>query len=458
MSLDTLISGLRGKRVTVIGAGVSNRPLLRLLLTAGIPVTICDRASLEGLRPFYDEITPYHPTLHLGEGYLENIEADVIFRTPGMHPQNPALLRARERGALVTSEMEVFLSLCPCRVIAVTGSDGKTTTTTLISELLKAAGYKVWLGGNIGTPLLSELDNMVSSDIAVLELSSFQLHSMTCSPDVAVITNIAPNHLDVHPSYDDYISAKKQIFLHQKPGAKIVINRDNDITASFANDTASTVRWFSRRGSVGLGYWEDENGMIRNDGGEAIMSSAEIRIPGAHNIENMMAAFCAVKGLVSEDIFRSVAKSFLGVSHRLETVHVLRGVTYINDSIATSPSRTSAALSIFHEKVILIAGGKDKGVPFDGLSDDICRHVKKLFLTGVAAQRIKDAVEGSALYTPGNPQISVIEDFQDTIGAASAAAKAGDTVILSPACTSFDHFRNFEERGEAFRTIVEGFM
>jgi len=458
LSLNEYLSGLRGKRVAVIGAGVSNRPLIRLLLASGIDVTICDKSGMEGIGDFYHEIAPFHPNFHLGNSYLSNLDADVVFRTPGLHPDNPALVRARNNGAVVTSEMEAFLSLCPCRTIAVTGSDGKTTTTTLIAELLKDAGYHVWLGGNIGNPLLAETDAMTPTDIAVLELSSFQLHSMNCSPDVAVVTNIAPNHLDVHPSYQDYIDAKKQIFRNQKPGARLVLNLDNEVTASFAAETAAEIYWFSRRQAVEKGFWMDADGMIRRAGGQAVMPASDIRIPGVHNIENMMAAFAAVDGFVGENVFRSVAKSFPGVPHRLETVRVLRGVTYINDSIASSPSRTAAGLACFKEKVILIAGGKDKGVPFDDLGGDICRHVKSLYLTGWTAEKMKASVMNSSLYSQGKPDIHVLEGFRDTVEAAAKEAREGDIVILSPACTSFDRFKNFEERGEAFREIVEGLV
>jgi len=456
LSLNKYFSDLRGKRVAVIGAGVSNRPLIRLLLTSGIDVTICDKSGIEAMGDFYREITPFHPSLCLGDTYLNDLDADVVFRTPGIHPNTPAFVKAREKGTLITSEMEVFFSLCPCRTIAVTGSDGKTTTTTLISELLKTGGYHVWLGGNIGTPLLAETDAMAPTDVAVLELSSFQLHSMSCSPDVAVVTNVSPNHLDVHPTYQDYIDAKKQIFRNQKPGARLVLNRDNEVTASFAAETTSEIYWFSRRQTVDRGFWTDADGMIRRAGGQIVMPASDIRIPGVHNTENMMAAFAAVDGLVGEDVFRSVARNFPGVPHRLETVRVLRGVTYINDSIASSPSRTAAGLSCFKEKVILIAGGKDKGVPFDSLGDDICRHVKSLYLTGWTAEKLKDAAMNSPLYAPGKPDIHVIDGFRDTVEAAARRAEAGDIVLLSPACTSFDRFKNFEERGKTFRKIVEG--
>lgn len=458
MSLKDYLASLAGKSVTVIGAGISNRPLILLLAEAGLSVTVCDRSDAAALGSFYDECAVKGVAFRLGGGYLDGLDGDVIFRTPGMHPFQPALRAAADNGSIVTSEMELFLSLCPCRVFAITGSDGKTTTTTLVSELLKTAGHTVWLGGNIGRPLLSDVDKMRPEDAAVLELSSFQLHSMTCSPDVAVITNISPNHLDVHPDYQDYIDAKKQVFLHQKPDARLVLNLDNDVTASCAPEAPGAVRWFSRRNTVEEGAFLREDGMIcLADGGgiTEILSAAELLIPGVHNVENMMAAFAAVMGYVSVEDMRTVARSFTGVAHRLEKIRVLRGVTYINDSIASSPNRTIAGLACFPDKVILIAGGKDKGISYDAIGPAICEHVKKLYLTGMTAQVIEDAVKKAEGYTPGKPEIFRIDGFDEAIRAAAESAGEGDVVLLSPASTSFDRFKNFEERGNRFRAVVE---
>ena len=453
MTLKEYILNLKNKRITVIGAGISNRPLIKTLCENGMDVTVCDRA--EALHP---ELEGLALSAKLGPDYLEDLSADIIFRTPGLHPDVPALRKAREQGAVVTSEMEVFLRLCPCRVIAVTGSDGKTTTTTLISELLKAADYRVHLGGNIGKPLLCETDEMRPEDFAVLELSSFQLHSMDCSPDVAVITNISPNHLDVHPDYQDYIDAKKQVFLHQKSDAKLILNADNEVTAACAMEAQGAVAFFSRRSVPETGVYLDreENICIRNGGSaKLILPASEIRIPGVHNIENMMAAFAATEHLVSADVMRQVARTFSGVAHRLEPVRILRGVTYINDSIASSPSRTIAGLKCFEKKLILIAGGKDKGVSFDDLGEVICRHVKSLYLTGLTAEKIRQSTLNAPNYAEDAPTIHVMEDFRETVEAAAAEAAEGDIVLLSPASTSFDRFKNFEERGNTFKKIVE---
>ncbi len=457
LTLKEYLSGLAGKRVAVVGAGLSNRPLVTLLADAGADTTVYDRADAAALGDFYDTCAAKGVRFHLGEDYLELLDGDVVFRSPSILPFRPELARLAERGAEITSEMEVFFKLCPCPVIAVTGSDGKTTTTTVVAKLLEAAGRTVWLGGNIGRPLLADVDRIRPEDAAVLELSSFQLHSMTCSPDVAVITNITPNHLDIHRDYQDYIDAKKRIFLNQRPDAKLVLNRDNAVTAACADRAPGRVWWFSRKEKIMPGVYLRPDGVICAcvDGEETeIMPASEIRVPGMHNVENMMTAFAAVWGLVPPETMAEAARTFPGVAHRLETVRVHRGVTYINDSIASSPNRTIAGLACFDKKVILMAGGKGKGVPFEALGSSVCRHVKKLYLTGRTAEEIRAAVEAAPEYRPGAPEIYVLEDFAETVRAAAAAAEPGDTVLMSPASTSFDRFKNFEERGELFRKIV----
>ena len=457
MTLDSYIESLRGKSIAVVGLGVSNRPLLRLLLDAGYAVTVRDKRTEEKFGA--DEAAALEKAgcrLVLGEGYLSDLSEDVIFRTPGLHPFTPELAAAKERGAVLTSEMEAFFAVCPCRIIAVTGSDGKTTTTTILSELLKAQGYRLFLGGNIGTPLLDKAPEMHPGDWAVLELSSFQLHSMDCRPDIAVVTNVSPNHLDVHPSYEDYQTAKKQIFLSQNGGDVTVLNADNAITRAFAVDCPGTVRFFSRESEPENGVFLRGGEIFRSRGGEVskLMDAASIRLPGLHNVENYMAAFAATDGIVSDDVCRAVAESFRGVAHRLEMIRTLHGVTYCNDSIASSPTRTIAGLHALRQKPILIAGGYDKHIPFDALGDEICRHVKALYLTGFTADKIYDAVTKSPFYDPEKLPIRKIEDFRETVLAVAKSAKDGDLVLLSPACASFDHFKNFAERGDTFRAIV----
>ncbi|MBE6955809.1 MAG: UDP-N-acetylmuramoyl-L-alanine--D-glutamate ligase [Ruminococcaceae bacterium] len=445
--LNEYLDSLKGNRIAVLGLGVSNQPLVRLLLSHGLDVTACDKtSSVEKLA-----LGDLGAKLHLGEDYLQNLDADVIFRTPGMRPDLEPLQKAVENGAVLTSEMEAFFEVCPCRIIAVTGSDGKTTTTTLISELLKAAGKKVWVGGNIGTPLLDRAAEMAEDDIAVLELSSFQLMTMACSPSVAVVTNLAPNHLDMHKDMAEYVDAKKNIFLHQNENGKLVLNADNDITCGFAPEAKGSVQFFSRREKQPCGLWADETTIYRGE--QPLLQRDEILIPGVHNVENYMAAICAVEGLVPDDVIRQVAMHFGGVEHRIELVREKDGVRYYNDSIASSPSRTIAGLRSFDRKVILIAGGYDKNIPYDVLGPEIVEHCKRLVLTGATAPKIRTAVETAPEYK-GTPVMEEYDDFYAAIRAAADAAEAGDVVILSPASASFDRFRNFMERGEAFKQAV----
>jgi len=439
---------LKGKRIAVLGLGVSNRPLVRLLLEFGCTVTGCDRTPREKLDAEVLELEKAGCTLCVGDGYLDGLEADLVFRTPGMHPENPALVKLREQGAEVTSEMEVFFEVCPCTKIAVTGSDGKTTTTTLISEMLKAAGHTVWLGGNIGTPLLPLCRQMKVEDFAVVELSSFQLMDMKRSPHIAVITNLAPNHLDVHKDMEEYVEAKKNVYRFQNAGDILIVNADNAITAPLTGP--GKTRQFAR---VGKGDICLDGTMIVREG-TPVLDSREIAIPGVHNIENYMAAILAVEGLVSDDVIRAVARTFGGVEHRIELVRVKDGVRFYNDSIASSPSRTIAGLNSFSEKVLLIAGGYDKQIPFDVMGPYVCRSVKTLYLNGATAAKIRQAVENCPDYTPGNPVIVECADFTDAVKKSAADAKSGDVVLMSPACAAFDQFKNFMERGQYFKKLI----
>ena len=445
-AFDKYFTALRGRKIAVLGLGVSNRPLVRLLLEFGCDVTGCDRTPREKLDAEVLELERMGCDLRCGDAYLDGVEADVLFRTPGMHPGNPAIQSLAAKGAYVTSEMEVFFEVCPCSLIAVTGSDGKTTTTTLISEMLKADGRKVWLGGNIGTPLLPLVRQMKPEDFAVVELSSFQLMDMTRSPERAVVTNLAPNHLDVHKDMEEYVEAKKNIFAFQKSGDLLVLNHDNAITDAFTGN-GKTVK-FSRRSEAHVCL----KGDIITRGGEEVLDIKDILLPGVHNIENYMAAIAAVEGLVSDDTIRSVAKNFGGVEHRIELVRIKDGVRFYNDSIASSPSRTIAGLRSFQEKVILIAGGYDKHIPYDVLGPEVCAHVKKLFLCGATAPQIRAAVESCHME---QPEITDCGDFESAVRAAAAAAREGDVVLMSPASASFDQFKNFMIRGEFFKKIVK---
>lgn len=442
---ETYFENLRGKRVAVLGLGVSNRPLVRLLLEFGCIVSGGDRTEREKLDTEVLELEKLGCQLHLGEHFYEDMTAEVAFRTPGMHPDSPAVTALRESGAAITSEMEAFFQVCPCDIIAVTGSDGKTTTTTLISEMLKAGGKTVWLGGNIGTPLLPLTRQMKEDDIAVVELSSFQLMDMRHSPQVAVITNLAPNHLDVHKDMDEYVEAKKNIYRYQDETGVLVINGDNAITASLMGN--GTTKSFSRMGQGNVCL---KDGVIFREG-IAVLDSKDILLPGVHNIENYMAAIAAVEGMVSDETVRSVAKTFGGVEHRIELVRIKDGVRFYNDSIASSPSRTIAGLRSFEEKVILIAGGYDKHIPYDVLGPEICAHVKKLFLGGATGPLIRGAVENC---DGEKPEIVDCGDFTSAVQAAATAAQAGDVVLMSPASAAFDQFKNFMVRGEYFKKLI----
>ena len=447
-AFETYFESLRGRRIVVLGLGVSNRPLVRLLLEFGCDVTGCDRTPRERLEEEVLELERMGCKLSVGDTYLEGLSADLVFRTPGMHPGNPKLLSLAQNGAQITSEMEVFFELCPCKIIAVTGSDGKTTTTTLISEFLKAAGKKVWLGGNIGTPLLPVCGQIKPEDIAVVELSSFQLMDMKRSAHIAVVTNLAPNHLDMHTDMDEYVDAKKNIFRFQGETDTLILNADNAITAKFSGN--GITRFFSRKKKADICL--DEATILRD--GQPVMNKSDILIPGEHNVENYMAAILAVQGLVEDDVIRQVAKTFGGVEHRIELIRIKDGVRFYNDSIASSPSRTIAGLRSFPEKVLLIAGGYDKHIPYDVLGPEICAHVKTVFVNGATGPQIRKAVENAPEYTPGCPLIVDCKDFTDAVYKAAEAAKSGDVVLMSPASAAFDQFKNFMERGKYFKKIV----
>ena len=449
-AFENYFAGLGNKSIAVLGLGVSNRPLVRLLLEYGCQVTGCDKTPREQLDEEVLELEKLGCKLHVGPDYLEGVQAEILFRTPGMHPNNPAIEALRQRGAQVTSEMEVFFEVCPCNLIAVTGSDGKTTTTTLVSEMLKASGKTVWLGGNIGTPLLPLCRQMKKEDFAVVELSSFQLMDMRRSPQRALITNLAPNHLDIHKDMEEYVESKKNIYRFQDETGLLVLNADNAITAALRGNGET---WFFSRKQKTNCVWE-ENGVIYRRG-EPLLETKDILIPGTHNIENYMAAIALVEGLATDDAIRQVAQNFGGVEHRIELVRVKDGVRYYNDSIASSPSRTIAGLRSFPEKVLLIAGGYDKHIPYDVLGPEICAHVKKLFLGGATGPKIRAAVENAPEYRPGMPEIVDCGDFTQATLAAARAAEPGDVVLMSPASAAFDQFKNFMVRGQYFKKLVK---
>ncbi|MDL2273099.1 UDP-N-acetylmuramoyl-L-alanine--D-glutamate ligase [Oscillospiraceae bacterium OttesenSCG-928-G22] len=454
MRLCEYMESLRGKRVVVCGLGVSNLPLVRLLRGAGIAVEGRDRKTRDVLG-CADEMDALGVPLVLGEGYLEGLQGDVIFRSPGMMPFLPAFERAVADGAELTSEMEVFFDVCPGHIIGVTGSDGKTTTTTLLHEMLKEAGLSAYVGGNIGAPLLDRAGEMCESDYIVLELSSFQLMTMRKSPEIAVVTNVAPNHLDHHRSMDEYVEAKRNIFRYQGASDRVVLNLDNELTRGFGEGLSQERLWFSRTARVDEGVYFDGTAIFLREWGQIreVLRREDILIPGLHNVENYMAAIAALAGIVPDGVFHAVARRFQGVAHRLELIREFDGVRYYNDSIASSPTRTIAGLRSFSSKVILIAGGYDKNIPYAPLAEAIPAHVKALVLMGQTKRNIREAL----FDVPGDhPPISEVMSLAEAVDAARQYAEPGDVVLFSPASASFDMFKDFADRGDQFRAVVAG--
>lgn len=450
---------IKGKKISLIGIGVSHSDLISRLRDRGAKVTACDKRSREQIgEAICNNFEAQDIELHLGDNYLVGLDgADIVLRTPGMRFHDPVLENLRENGVVVTSEMELFFDLCPCKTIAVTGSDGKTTTTTLIAEILKEAGNRVHLGGNIGRPLMPIVQDIRENDFAVAELSSFQLISMRRSPDIAVITNITPNHLDMHKDMQEYVNAKLNILRHQGAFSRTVLGVDNDIAASLGSEVRGQKFEFSVKRPVRTGAYLGEDGIIYmsvNGKVTKIMHANEIKIPGMHNVENYLAAICAVWGYVDIEAIYNVAVEFGGVEHRIELVRKLDGVKWYNDSIATTPTRTIAGLDSFDQKLIIIAGGYDKKIPFEPLVPKLMEKVKLLILTGVTADKIEAAVRAYPGYDPAQLAIVRAQDLADAVRVAHESAKSGDVVSLSPACASFDAYPNFEARGRHFKELV----
>lgn len=450
---EAFFDSICGKRVFICGIGKNNVPVIHQFLQAGAEVTACDKRSEAELGETAQQLRAAGAKLRLGDDYLKNIEADLVLRTPGMKPYLPEFEAARAKGITVTSEMELFFELCEAPIYAVTGSDGKTTTTTIIAGLLDSAGVKTFVGGNIGRALLPYVLDIGPEDAAVVELSSFQLTGMTQSPHVAVVTNVAPNHLDWHTDMQEYIDAKKNLVLHQKNGDRAILNADNAITASFAEELHAADVWsFSRQSAPQCGcHLNDDNDIVVSvDGKETVvMNAADILIPGIHNVENYMAAIAAVWGRVPADNIKAFAKAFGGVAHRSELIRNRRGVRWYNDSIGSSPSRTIAGLKAFKQKVILIAGGYDKHIPYEPLGPVAAEKVSVAILLGATA----DAIEG-AIRAESDLPIYRVSSMDEAVEKAAALAQAGDIVFMSPASASFDMYPNFEVRGEHFRSLV----
>lgn len=441
-----------GKRVAICGIGKNNLPVVLQFLEAGAIVTACDRRTEEELGEAAVTLRNAGAHLCLGEDYLDHLDVDLILRTPGMKPYLPQFNEARERGITVTSEMELFFELCEAPIYAVTGSDGKTTTTTIVAGLLDAAGIRTFVGGNIGRALLPYVHDITAEDAAVVELSSFQLTQMTQSPHVAIVTNVAPNHLDWHTDMQEYIDAKRNLVAHQKTTDRAVLNHDNETTLGFVANCNAPVWQFSRKVKVDNGCWLDaDNNIVYSENGldTIVMNVTDIRIPGVHNIENYMAAIAAVWGTASPDAIRSFARAFGGVAHRCELVRTRRNVRWYNDSIGSSPSRTIAGLNAFTQKVILIAGGYDKHIPYDPLGPVAANTVKHAVLLGATANAIETAIRAYS-----DLPITHVSGMEEAVKVAAEIAQDGDIVFMSPASASFDMYKNFEERGNHFRDLV----
>ena len=459
-NFNDFINKIKNKKIMFCGIGKSNLPFIKMLTSEKINVIAYDRKSKESINKNVLESISENKyiALRLGDESVWEEKIDIIVRTPGISFYSENIKKAREKGTIVTSEMEMFFDLCPCTIIGITGSDGKTTSSTIIAEILKVDGKKVHLGGNIGKPLLFEIDSIKKDDFAVVELSSFQLLSMRKSPDISVITNISPNHLDIHKNMDEYIFAKKQILIHQSAFSKTVLNFDNDTTKKLSSDVRGQCLYFSRKEKLNAGVWIDENKNIvysLNGKNEKIINVSDIKIPGGHNVENYLAAIATTKDLVKIESIKSVAQNFSGVNHRIEFVRNVNGVSYYNDSIASSPTRViKGTLSLFDKKIILIAGGYDKKVPFDELGKKIIEKVSTLILMGDAAPKIENSVINSPGFKNTDLKIFRVNNMEEAIKKAHENSKSGDTVVLSPACASFDLYNNFEERGDHFKSLI----
>ena len=449
---------IRFRKVAVIGLGVSNEPLLDYLHEKKAKVTVFDQRDIDDIsKEVMDKITNYSFEFSLGKNYLEKLKGfDLIFRSPSCLPTTKELAEEAKRGAIVTTEIEMLIEMCPCKVIGVTGSDGKTTTTSLIYEILKNAGYKTWLGGNIGTPLFTKLPEIEPDDIVVLELSSFQLMGMKISPDISAITNITPNHLNIHKDYEEYIESKKNIFKYQKDDGIVVLNYDNEITRNCSKEANGKVVFFSSKEKLDDGFIVDNNLVKECDDKvrKLILDTKEVKLRGKHNFENIATALAVTKTLVDTDTAVEAIKNFGGVEHRLELVREIDGVKWYNDSVSSSPTRTIAGLNSYDENIILIAGGYDKNLDYTPIAKPIVEKVKSLILLGQTSGKIFEAVKEELEQQNKTMPIYMCNTLPETIKIAKKEAKQGDVVLFSPASASFDLFKNFADRGEKFKKLV----
>ncbi len=449
---------IRFRKVAVIGLGVSNLPLLEYLYNKKAQVTVFDERTLEEIpEETINKINTYEFDTFFGKNCLENLNGfNVIFRSPSCLPTRPELQKEADRGAIVTTEVEMLMEMCPCKIIGVTGSDGKTTTTSLINAILQHAGYKTFLGGNIGTPLFTKLPEMEPNDIVVLELSSFQLMNMNISPDIAVITNITPNHLNIHKDYQEYIDAKKCIFKNQKENGILILNYDNDITRECSKEANGKIIFFSSKTKLDSGFIVDDD-IIKecNDGiRKHILNTDEVILRGNHNFQNIATALAATKTLVDTEVAVEAIKKFRPVEHRIEFVREIDGVKWYNDSASSSPTRTISGLNAFKENIILIAGGYDKNLEYEPLAKPVIDKVSTLILIGQTAEKIYDVVKNESEKENKKININMCDTLEQTIEIAKKSAKKGDVVLFSPASASFDMFKNFADRGNKFKDLV----
>ena len=449
---------IRFRKVAVIGLGVSNLPLLEYLYNKKAQVTVFDERTLEEIpEETINKIKTYEFDTFFGKSCLENLNGfNVIFRSPSCLPTRTELQKEADRGAIVTTEVEMLMEMCPCKIIGVTGSDGKTTTTSLINAILQHAGYRTFLGGNIGTPLFTKLPEMEPNDIVVLELSSFQLMNMNISPDIAVITNITPNHLNIHKDYQEYIDAKKCIFKSQKENGILILNYDNDITRECSKEANGKVIFFSSKTKLDNGFIVDDD-IIKecNDGiRKHILNTDEVILRGNHNFQNIATALAATKTLVDTDVAVEAIKIFKPVEHRIEFVREINGAKWYNDSASSSPTRTISGLNAFKENIILIAGGYDKNLEYEPLAKPVVNKVSTLILIGQTAEKIYDVVKNESEKENKKININMCDTLEQTIEIAKKSAKKGDVVLFSPASASFDMFKNFADRGNKFKDLV----
>ena len=459
-NLEEFKQYIRGRKVAVMGMGISNTPLIKYLMDLDAVITVFDKKTEEELgKAKCEEYILQGVQFSLGENYLDNLVGfDIIFRSPSMRPDTPALEKELDRGAILTSEIEMLIDLCPGKIIGVTGSDGKTTTTTLIYKMLQEEGYHCYLGGNIGIPLFAKIDEMRPDDIVVLELSSFQLMTLKKSPNISVVTNVSPNHLDIHKDYREYIDAKRNIYLHQQKDDLLILNYDNEITKEFADTAPGRVRYFSTYTRLDDGVILDQNiiKICSNKIRTQVISADDILLLGRHNVENSCTAIAAVQGLVKAESIIKVLTTFKGVEHRNEFVREFKGVKWYNDSIGSSPTRTIAGLVSFKNKVILIAGGYDKHLDYEEMGKYVVDRAKAVVLMGQTKEKIKVATEHALERTDIDLPIFECDSLEDAVNRANEIAESGDVIFFSPASASFDMFKNFEERGNKFKQLVNG--